>query len=310
MRGCGATFDACFRLAISTTRVSDRACASSLPQDPSEAHPKLQPLYFVAACAAHATVLAGIAMYTSQAASLANSSTPAVAQSLSGRLSSAQLEQSEARVSLADAAGSLEGLLGDIRQQRHLLQHQLATLGDGLLTVRQMERELLLWLALVHTWAATPDGAYCGGRVDEQAAAAAQAAYNAALAMSDSDFCTSGLLMPLSNLLRRTGLVAEAEATLRRALSAARAAGDAFRELNAAASLASVIPSRDGWSYREVEGLVQAVHRCLQECKPWLPGPAWTNYREVRWAKVGWVARPRPLGAARVCAVTVALASG
>ena len=135
---------------------------------------------------------------------------------------------------------------------------------------------------MVHTWAATPDGAYYGGRVDQRHTAAGRAAFAAALELSDSEFCRSELLVALSNLLRRTGAVAEAEAALRRSLAAARAAGDAVQEVNAAAALLTTMASRDGWRYAEGAALLDAMRRRLRECKPWLPNLPWSNYKEVR----------------------------
>ncbi len=250
-------------------------------QDPSVPHPELQPLYAVAATAAHAMLLSGMATLRCQVASLANSRAELISHGIHSRQLAEQFEH-RAPMSLDDPAGLLEGLVRDIRRLGPLLQHQLAGVVGGVLNVRQMEREILKWLGIMHTWAATPDGAYCGGRINEQHAAAGRAAFSAALELSAKDCCTAGVLSGLSNLLRRTGAVAEAEAVLRRAVAAARAAGDAFCELNTASTLASVIPIREGWSYREMEGLVASMQRCLQDCKPWIPGAAWSTYREVR----------------------------
>ncbi|KAI7838311.1 hypothetical protein COHA_007880 [Chlorella ohadii] len=248
-------------------------------QDASVHHRELQPLYTLAATAAYVVLLAVTATTYSQAASLANSTAPLISQSTSSRRLSAGLDWEE-QVSLDDAAGVLERLLQPIRQWRPQLQEQLAGLGDAPLTIRQMELELLSQLAVVHTWAATPDGAYCGGRINQQHAAAGRAAFSKALELSDGEFYNAGVLAALSNLLRRTGAEAEGQAALRRAVAAARAAGDSFRELNAASALATAIPGQDGWSYREVEGLVVVMQRCLQDCKPWLPSRLWSNHRE------------------------------
>jgi len=250
-------------------------------QEPSGHHPELQPLYTVAATAAHVVLLSGMATAHTQAASLANSSAAPIARSISSRRLS-ELVEGHTPVSPDEAAGLLRTALDDIRQLRAPLQHQLAAMGGGLLTVQQLEHNLLFQLAMVHTWAATPDGAYCGGRIDRQHAAAGRAAFSAALELSHDDFCTSGLLVALSNLLRRTGAEAEAEAALRRAVAAARACGDAMQELNAAATLASAIAAQDSWSYQEMEGLVAAMQRCLKDCKPWSPNPIQSHYREVR----------------------------
>lgn len=184
---------------------------------------------------------------------------------------------------LVTAADKLLKLLDIIQQTslRPLLQQQLGSVSNGKLSLAGLERDLLCLLGVVHTWAATPDGAYCGGRVDEKHAAAGRAVFSAALELSNDDLCTAGMLVALSNLQRRTGADAEAEATLRRAVAAARACGDAMQELNAAAALFSVIASRAGWQYSEGGALVQAMQRCLKECKPWLPNPSYSNYREV-----------------------------
>lgn len=178
---------------------------------------------------------------------------------------------------------AVEGVLSTIRGHRSLLQQQLAATESSPLNASQLEVGLVALLAGVHTWAATPDGPYSSRRVDKRHAAAARATYSTALELSDSRAHTASMLVALSNLLRRTGQLAEAEATLRRAVAAARAASDPLLEVNAAAALASAIARWEGWSYREVEGLVQAVQRRLQECKPWVPAPMWTSYREVWW---------------------------
>lgn len=254
-------------------------------QDAFKVHPDLQPLYAVAAKAGYAVMLAAHAMADIQAASVTNSSVEVVSQSLTARRLSRGLQQ-KPLTSLDDAARALESLLDLMRPLRPLLQEQLAGVGGALLTVQQLERELLVKLAAVHTWAATPDGAYCGGRIDEQHAAAGRAAFSEALELSNGEFCNAGLLAGLSNVLRRIGVEAEGQAALRRAVAAARAAEDSFRELNAAAALAGCVTTQDGWSYLEVEGLVAAMQRCLKDCKPWLLSPIWSNFREVRWMDV------------------------
>ncbi len=250
-------------------------------QDPSSHHRELQPLYTVAATSAYAVLLSGMAMLRSQAVSLANSSAKEVSQSVGSRLLS-KLQEWREPVGLDSAAAYLESLVSEVRRLRPLLQQQLAGIGGGQLSVASLEHNLLFQLAMVHTWEATPDGAYCGSRIDKQHAAAGRAAFSAALELSDGDRSTSALLIAQSNLLRRTGAEAEGQAALRRAVAAARACGDALQELNAAATLASAIATQDSWSYQEMEDLVAAMQRCLQDTKPWMPGPAWSTLREVR----------------------------
>ncbi len=251
-------------------------------QESFSAHPELDPVYSVVASAAYHVAAAEVSTVYNTAASLAGSSEAAISQSSQGRLAAALLVAWPVQ-QLDKAAAALQKLFASIRQHmlRPLLQHQLAGMGGGLLSFADLERDILTSLGVVHTWAATPDGAYCGGRINEQHAAAGQAAFSAALKLADGGPFTSGLLVALSNLLRRTGAVAEAEATLLRAVAAARACGDAMQELNAATALCSVIASRNGWQYSEAAALVQAMQRCLKECKPWLPNPSYGGYREV-----------------------------
>ena len=216
-------------------------------------------------------------------ASLANSSEAAVSQSIGGRRAAEGLP-SEPPVLLGDLAEAIGSLLSTLEHEkiRTLLQQQLDDFGGGLFSLGELEGLLLLQLGVVHTWAATPGGAYCGGSVDPQHVAAGRAAFEAALALSASDACTAGVLSPFSNLLRRTGARVEAQAVLRRCLAAARAAGDAVLELNAGSALAGEFTRQAGWRYGEVAALVEAMQRCLQECKPWLPNPAWRIFKFVR----------------------------
>ena len=279
---------------------TSRGTAWLCPQDPLLIHPELQPLYFVAASAAYLAHTADVRAALCSNIAIANSSSAAVACSISGRCvagASAEagtVRQQVAALRLDEVAGIVDSLLDNFWQGSYcaLLHQHLDSIGGGLLTIRQLERIMHETLGLLHTWAATPDGAYCGGQVDKGHAAAGRAAFSASAALSDSDSHTAGMLVALSNLLQRTGVEAESEAALRRALSAARAAGDAFRELNAVASFAAAICAKDGWRYDEVAALVQAMQRCLQECRPWMPGPSWRAYEQVRarsWA-ASWAA--------------------
>lgn len=204
---------------------------------------------------------------------------------------SSQAEQGPPPVSLEDVAAVLERLLLSIRQERPLLQQQLADVGGGLFSLRELEAELVTMLGLLHTWAATPDGAYSGGRIDERHAAAGRAAFAAALELSDSEFHRSAVLATFSNLLRRTGAEAEADAVLQRSLAAARASGDALQELNIATALFSVVVGRDAWSYAEWAALVDAMWRRLSDCKPWLPNTLKSDFKEVS-ARLAGNSRP------------------
>ncbi|PRW45100.1 MYND finger [Chlorella sorokiniana] len=256
-------------------------------EEPLGIHPELQPLYFVAASAAYLVHQADVRTTYCSSVAISNSSSAAVARSTScGRV--AGVRQEVASLKLGKLAGIVNSLLHNMKDDSYcgLLQQQLDGMGGGLLTARGLQRMMHETLCLVHTWAATPDGAYCGGQVDQQHVAAGRAAFAAVLELSNSGACAAGTLVAFSNLLRRTGAAAESVAVLRRALAAARAAGDALQELNAAAALAAAISSEDGWRYGEVAALVQAMQRCLQDCKPWLPGPPWRAYEQkVRYAE-------------------------
>lgn len=230
-------------------------------QDPG-GNLELQPLYSVAVMTARSVALAAMTSVKCDRADADGAGSRAVA-------------------ALERALDMLEDTLQGVRRHRATLDAQLASIGGGLITASQLERELLCTLGVLHTWAATPEGAYCGGRVDETHTAAGKAAFSAALELADGGIGASGLLCGLSNLLRRTGAVAEAEAAMRRSATVARAAGDALFELNAAAALSSITHNRAAWQYGEVAALVADMHRCLKQCKPWLLSPVRTIFQEV-----------------------------
>lgn len=234
-------------------------------QDAAGAHPELQPLWSVAAQTAYGIRLSSLAMGI-----------------LGANITFPQAVQQRAQSLLRDAASVLTDARSTMRQHGAAVRQQLGGVGGSLMTPRQLEREILKQLGVVHTWAATPDGAYRGGRVDEQAAAAGQAALTAALELCDGEADTSDMLSGLSNLLRRIGKVAEADAALRPCVAAARAAGDPLRQLISGWALASIIASKEGWRYAEVAPMVEHLRRCLGECKPWLPRALWTTYKDVR----------------------------
>ncbi|PRW44916.1 F-box protein [Chlorella sorokiniana] len=239
------------------------------PEQRDSTHPELQPLLGVAAETAFSTVLATTAV---------SSSSSGGATSSSG--ASGALAAISAPSQLNAAAQAVDSAIERVRHHRGKLQQQLAGVGGGLLTPQQLEMQLLAMLGVVHMWGATPGGPYSGGRVDERHAEAGCTALCAALDLSDSEACRSGLLSALSNLLRRVGAVDQAEALLRGSVAAAQAAGDDFLELNAASALIAVLTSRDGWRYGDVASLLEASNRGLPGCKPWLIGPAWSNLRD------------------------------
>ena len=142
-----AAEQACCTLACTSAELGLRATgvesshASRVLQDPTGGPVELQPLYGVASHAAYLTASADAACFFSGAASIANSSVPAVAESLHGR-SAAVLQRAAAPDRLGKVADAIEALCTGIRRGPFgdVMQRQAANLGSGLLSVWQLER--------------------------------------------------------------------------------------------------------------------------------------------------------------------------